>query len=75
MPYLSICEKQQKLTSEFIAACNRREMQGYVWKHFYFLILKSELKNKSTNGTEIGARKARVRRWITFDVKLIFVSM
>lgn len=66
---------KQKMTSEFTAASNRGEMQGYVWKHFYFLILKSELKNKSTNGTEIGARKASVGRWITFDVKLIFVSM
>lgn len=46
-------------------------MQRYVCKHSFFLILKNELKNKSTYGIEIGAGKASVGRWITFDVKLI----
>lgn len=38
---------------------------------FFFLILKNELKNKSTYGIEIGAGKASVGRWVTFDVRLI----
>lgn len=45
---------------------------GVCVEAFFFLILKSELKYKSTYGLEIGTGKACVGRWITFDVKLIF---